>query len=80
MIEAGVALQPLPFYIVTLSHPNWEEAVACAARLPEEALPELRLDLQPEADPMELVRSLKGRCLVTCRKVSLRMCGVVASP
>lgn len=61
-------MQPLPFYIVTLSHPRWEDALASAARLPPGTLPELRLDLFPDEDPMELVRALKGRCLVTCRK------------
>lgn len=61
-------MQPLPFYIVTLSHPVWEDALACAARLPSGSIPELRLDLFPQADPLELVRALKGRCLVTCRK------------
>ncbi len=58
----------LPFYIVTLTHPTWEEARACAAALPAEALPELRLDLFPELDPAAAVESLKGRCLVSCRR------------
>lgn len=58
----------LPFYVVTLSHPTWEEALACAVSLDSEALPEVRLDLFPELDPERLVGSLKGRCLVTCRR------------
>ncbi|HEX9010501.1 MAG TPA: type I 3-dehydroquinate dehydratase, partial [Holophagaceae bacterium] len=61
---------PLPFHIVTLGHPTWEEAVACAKRLPEDALPEVRLDLFPEEDPEALVAALKRRCLVTCRRAS----------
>ncbi|HEY3400418.1 MAG TPA: type I 3-dehydroquinate dehydratase [Geothrix sp.] len=60
----------LPFHIVTLSHPDWEAALACAKRLAEDALPELRLDLFPEADPEALVDALKRRCLVTCRRQS----------
>ncbi len=60
----------LPFHLVTLTHPDWEEALACARRLGEDALPELRLDLFPDADPEALVDALKRRCLVTCRRVS----------
>jgi 3-dehydroquinate dehydratase/shikimate dehydrogenase len=60
----------LPFYVVTLSHPTWEEARLCASTLPPGCLPEVRLDLFPEQDPEQLVDSLKGRCLVTCRKRS----------
>lgn len=60
----------LPFHIVTLSHPDWEAARACAKRLSGDALPELRLDLFPEADPEALVDALRRRCLVTCRRVS----------
>ena len=63
-------MSPLPFHLVTLSHPAWEEALACAKRLGEDALPELRLDLFPELDPEALVDALKRRCLVTCRRVS----------
>lgn len=63
-------MNPLPFHIVTLSHPDWEAARACAKRLPDNALPELRLDLFPEADPEALVEALQRRCLVTCRRVS----------
>lgn len=58
----------IPFFVTTLSHPTWEKALACAAALPDEALPELRLDLFPEQDPEALVAALKGRCLVSCRK------------
>jgi len=60
----------LPFHLVTLSHPDWEAALACAKRLPGDALPELRLDLFPEADPEALVDALKRRCLVSCRRAS----------
>jgi 3-dehydroquinate dehydratase type I len=60
----------LPFHLVTLSHPEWEEALACAKGLGEDALPELRLDLFPELDPEALVDALRRRCLVTCRRVS----------
>ncbi len=59
-----------PFHIVTLTHPTWEEALACGRRLGEDALPEVRLDLFPEEDPEALVDALKRRCLVTCRRVS----------
>ncbi len=61
-------MSPIPFFVTTLSHATWEEALACAAALPEEALPELRLDLFPDQDPEVLVAALKGRCLVSCRK------------
>lgn len=60
----------LPFFIVTLTHPTWEAAVACARALPDDALPELRLDLFPEHDAAQLVRDLGGRCLVSCRRAS----------
>ncbi len=63
-------MNPLPFLIVTLSHPSWEQALACAKRLGDDALPELRLDLFPAADPEALVDALKRRCLVTCRRAS----------
>jgi 3-dehydroquinate dehydratase/shikimate dehydrogenase len=58
----------LPFYLVPLTHPSWEEARACARALPPEAMAELRLDLFPELDPETLVRELGRRCLVTCRR------------
>ncbi len=58
----------LPFYLVPLTHPTWEEALACARNLPTCALPELRLDLFPEKDPEAMVRDLHHRCLVTCRR------------
>lgn len=60
----------LPFFIVTLTHPTWEAAVACARALPGDALPELRLDLFPRHDAAKLVRDLDGLCLVSCRRVS----------
>lgn len=60
----------LPFHLVTLTHPDWERALVYAKRLGDDALPELRLDLFPEADPEALVDALKRRCLVSCRRVS----------
>lgn len=58
----------IPFYFVPLTHPAWDEARACARALPGEAMAELRLDLFPDLDPETLVRDLRGRCLVTCRR------------
>ena len=63
-------MSPLPFHLVTLTHPEWELALACGRRLGDDALPELRLDLFPELDPEAMVDALKRRCLVTCRRVS----------
>ncbi|MBP1772360.1 MAG: aroE [Holophagaceae bacterium] len=63
-------MNALPFHVVSLTHPDWDGALACARRLPGDALPELRLDLFPEADPEALVDALKRRCLVSCRRVS----------
>jgi len=63
-------LNPLPYHLVTLTHPEWEQALACGKRLGDDALPELRLDLFPDADPEALVDALKRRCLVTCRRVA----------
>ncbi|HET8715465.1 MAG TPA: type I 3-dehydroquinate dehydratase [Holophagaceae bacterium] len=60
----------LPFFVVTLTHPTWEAALACARALPEDALPELRLDLFPDRDAAAMVRDLGGRCLVTNRRTS----------
>ena len=60
----------LPFFIVTLTHGTWDAARTCARSLPDDALPELRLDLFPEHDAASLVRDLGGRCLVTNRRVS----------
>ena len=60
----------LPFFVVTLTHAAWDAARACARALPDEALPELRLDLFPEEDAAAMVRDLDGRCLVTNRRVS----------
>ena len=57
-----------PFYFVSLTHPSWEAALACARQLPPEALPELRLDLFPEQDPETMIRALGRRCLVSCRR------------
>lgn len=60
----------LPFFIVTLTHAAWDAALAYARGLPEDALPELRLDLFPDRDAAEMVRDLGGRCLATNRRVS----------
>ena len=60
----------LPFHLVTLTHPTWEEALACARSLGTDALPELRLDLFPDLDPPAAVEALHRRCLVTCRRAS----------
>lgn len=58
----------MPFYVVTLTHGTWEEAVGCARHLPPEAIPELRLDLFPEYEASALVLALGRRCLVSCRR------------
>lgn len=63
-------MNALPFHLVTLTHSDWDGALACARRLGDDALPELRLDLFPEADPEAMVDALKRRCLVTCRRIS----------
>ncbi len=63
-------LHLLPFHIVTLTHPDPAEAVAYGVRLGDDALPELRLDLFPEEDPVTLIDGLHRRCLVTCRRRS----------
>ena len=60
----------LPFHLVTLTHPTWDAALACARGLGADALPELRLDLFPDLDPGEAVEALQRRCLVTCRRAS----------
>jgi 3-dehydroquinate dehydratase type I len=60
----------IPFYFVPLTHATWEDALACARNLPAEAMPELRLDLFPEADPDLLIRALGRRCLVSCRRAA----------
>lgn len=57
-----------PPYVVTLTHPGWKEAEACARRLPGEAMAEIRLDLYPSESPEEMIRSLGRKCLVTCRR------------
>ncbi len=63
-------MTPLPFYIVTLTHPDPEVGLLYGKRLGDDALPELRLDLWPDRDPAEMVHLLQRRCLVTCRRVS----------
>ncbi|HLP30972.1 MAG TPA: type I 3-dehydroquinate dehydratase, partial [Geothrix sp.] len=63
-------MNALPFHVVTLTHPQWEDALSCAKRLPGDAVPELRLDLFPEAEPEALVDALRRRCLVSCRRAS----------
>jgi len=57
-----------PPYFVTLTHPDWKDAEACGRRLPDEALPEVRLDLYPDVPVEAMVRSLGRKCLVTCRR------------
>jgi 3-dehydroquinate dehydratase/shikimate dehydrogenase len=61
-------LNALPFFVVTLTHATWEEAVRCVEGLPSEAIPELRLDLFPDYEAPALVHSLARRCLVSCRR------------
>lgn len=63
-------MRPLPRLIVTLTHTDREHARACADALPDDVLPELRLDLFRDEDPAALVRALQGRCLVTARRHS----------
>ena len=63
-------MRPIPFHLVTLTQASWEEALACARRMRDDVLPELRLDLFPDMDPETLVDALKRRCLVTCRRAS----------
>jgi 3-dehydroquinate dehydratase type I len=60
----------LPYYVIPLTHPNWEEALAYVKKLPAVAIPEVRLDLVSDAAPEKLVDSLKHRCVVSCRRVS----------
>jgi len=60
----------LPFYVIPLTHSNWEEALAYAKKLPAEAIPEFRLDLLPDVNPEEFVDALRHRCVVSCRRVS----------
>jgi 3-dehydroquinate dehydratase / shikimate dehydrogenase len=60
----------IPFFIVTLTHATWEEALECFKRLPAEAIPELRLDLYPEGDLEEMIHSLRRYCVVTLRRAS----------
>ncbi|BDU73514.1 type I 3-dehydroquinate dehydratase [Mesoterricola silvestris] len=57
-----------PPYFVTLAHSDWKDAEACARGLPDEALAEVRLDLFPDVPAADLVRSLRRKCLVTCRR------------
>jgi len=64
------SMSAFPFYIVTLSHPSFDEALESISRLPEEAIPELRLDLYPDLEPEVMIDALKRRCIVTCRKAS----------
>jgi 3-dehydroquinate dehydratase/shikimate dehydrogenase len=58
----------IPFFIVTLTHPTWEEALEAVRHLPAEAIPELRLDLYPAGDPEEMIRGLRRYCVVTNRR------------
>ena len=61
---------PIPFFIVALTHPSWDEALECVRWLPAEAIPELRLDLFPDLDPETMVLDLHRRCIVTNRRAS----------
>ena len=70
MAHSGPLVSHLPFHLVTLTHPDWAGALACARALPDDALPELRLDLFPAEDPEALVDALHRRCLVSCRRAS----------
>lgn len=63
-------MNPLPFYLVTLTHADPAAGLAYGKRLGDDALPELRLDLWPDRDPGDLVHQLQRRCLVTCRRAS----------
>jgi len=57
-----------PFFIVPLTHASFDEALESVRWFPEEAMPELRLDLYPDRDPEEMILALKRRCIVTCRR------------
>jgi 3-dehydroquinate dehydratase type I len=64
-------MSQIPFYVVPLTHHDWDEALAYAKKLPAEAIPEVRLDLLPPGpDPETAVLSLKHRCVVSCRRAS----------
>ena len=63
-------MNPLPFYCVTLTHPDWSSALRYTHELGNDVLPELRLDLFPKENPSQLVRDLRGRCVVSCRRMS----------
>jgi 3-dehydroquinate dehydratase/shikimate dehydrogenase len=60
----------IPFFIVTLTHPTWEEALESVRHLPAEAIPELRLDLFPDGDLEEMIHGLRRYCVVTIRRAS----------
>jgi 3-dehydroquinate dehydratase / shikimate dehydrogenase len=63
-------MSTIPFFIVTLTHSTWAEALECVHHLPAEAMPELRLDLFPDGDPEEMIRGLRRYCVVTNRRAS----------
>ena len=63
-------MNPLPFYCVTLTHADWSSALQYTHELGDDVLPELRLDLFPKENPSQLVRDLRGRCMVSCRRMS----------
>jgi 3-dehydroquinate dehydratase/shikimate dehydrogenase len=63
-------MSTIPFFIVTLTHPAWEDALESVRHLPAEAMPELRLDLFPQMDPEEMIRGLRRYCVVTNRRAS----------
>lgn len=60
----------LPFYCVTLTHSDWSSALHYTRELGGDTLPELRLDLFLKENPSQLVRDLRGRCIVSCRRSS----------
>lgn len=56
------------FYVVTLSHQTWAEALAYARQLPEDAIPEIRLDIFTSESPRAMVEDVSRRCIVSCRR------------
>lgn len=63
-------MSTFPFYIVPLTHASFDEALESVRKLPEEAIPELRLDLYPDLEPGMMIEALKRRCVVTCRRAN----------
>lgn len=63
-------MKELPFYCVTLTHHDWSSALRYTHDLGDDVIPEVRLDLFPKENPSQIVRDLRGRCIVSCRRVS----------